>query len=72
MFDQPDLKAPMKLTVLTHDDWVAVSNSSEVKREIEDSRSLMEEKDFKWMLEFFKDDTLPKVESIIEGTEVLD
>ena len=30
-FDQPDLKAIFKLTVLTQDDWVVASNGSEKK-----------------------------------------
>jgi aminopeptidase N len=29
VFDQPDLKAGMKLTIITHEEWVAVSNAPE-------------------------------------------
>jgi aminopeptidase N len=51
VFDQPDLKAKMTLTIITHSKWVALSNEREQKNLI--PADLENKSGSLWMVDFF-------------------
>lgn len=65
VFDQPDLKAPMKLTVLTHENWIAIGNSPEKRYNFESEEGEQLIADCSWMVPFF----LTKKEVVTEEEE---
>jgi hypothetical protein len=56
VFDQPDLKAQMTLKILTHKEWVAVSNSPEegiFEYDSEEYLNHLKNSEVQWMEGFF-------------------
>ncbi len=55
MFDQPDLKANMKLRIITHRNWNAVSNSPEESFPLDTEQGRDKATDVMWMVPFFEE-----------------
>lgn len=54
VFDQPDLKAEMKLRVITHHDWIAISNENIKPLDYEETLTIMS--DYYWIVRLMSDE----------------